>query len=60
MSYTRGTITFIFGTVSAFMGHFDGHQTKKAGICGKYGLLKSASLRKIIKKIVISQRKKAQ
>jgi large subunit ribosomal protein L37Ae len=33
-------------------------RTKKVGICGKYGLRYGASLRKTIKKIEISQRKK--
>jgi len=33
-------------------------RTKKVGICGKYGTRYGASLRKTIKKIEISQRKK--
>jgi large subunit ribosomal protein L37Ae len=33
-------------------------RTKKVGICGKYGMKYGASLRKTIKKIEISQRKK--
>ena len=33
-------------------------RTKKVGICGKYGLRYGASLRKTIRKIEISQRKK--
>ncbi|KAI5489496.1 structural constituent of ribosome [Trichomonas vaginalis G3] len=33
-------------------------RTKKVGICGKYGVRYGASLRKTIKKIEISQRKK--
>lgn len=33
-------------------------RTKKVGICGKYGVRYGASLRKTIRKIEISQRKK--
>jgi len=35
-----------------------GRRTKKVGICGKYGTRYGASLRKIIKKIEISQHSK--
>jgi len=35
-----------------------GKRTKKVGICGKYGTRYGASLRKIIKKIEISQHSK--
>jgi hypothetical protein len=35
-----------------------GKRTKKVGICGKYGTRYGASLRKIVKKIEISQHAK--
>ena len=35
-----------------------GKRTKKVGICGKYGTRYGASLRKIIKKIEVSQHSK--
>lgn len=35
-----------------------GRRTKKVGICGKYGTRYGASLRKIIKKIEVSQHSK--
>lgn len=38
--------------------HHQGKRTKKVGICGKYGTRYGASLRKIIKKIEVSQHSK--
>eukprot|EP00657_Telonema_sp_P-1_P002724 TRINITY_DN1631_c0_g1_i15.p1 TRINITY_DN1631_c0_g1~~TRINITY_DN1631_c0_g1_i15.p1 ORF type:complete len:111 (-),score=38.89 TRINITY_DN1631_c0_g1_i15:223-555(-) len=37
-----------------------GKRTKKAGICGKYGTRYGASLRKVVKKMEISQHSKYQ
>merc|ERR1712028_254368 len=37
-----------------------GKRTKKAGICGKYGTRYGASLRKVVKKMEISQHAKYQ
>ena len=45
-----------FGLSQPF--HLMARRTKKVGICGKYGLRYGASLRKTIRKIEISQRKK--
>ena len=46
-------MTVIFGLFSTMA-----RRTKKVGICGKFGTRYGASLRKTIKKIEISQRKK--
>lgn len=48
----------LFCVLCAVFPLFQGKRTKKVGICGKYGTRYGSSLRKVVKKIEISQHAK--